>query len=104
MHMPPTQVHRPAHPALAFCRWFVISAVAAALAGNVGTAGAQKGGDPSKGAPRVAIERRGAVASRASIRLFGAISSLRIIGWDRDSLVVTGTMPQEFVFDGGLAS
>src|SRR5215213_2541485 len=95
-------VHAPVHATL--CRRFVIPVVAAALAVHVGTAGAQKGGGPSKGAPRVAIERRAAVASDASIRLFGAITTLRIIGWDRDSLVVTGTMPKGWVFDGGLAS
>ena len=83
--------------------WAVV--VAAALAAAGGDARAQKGGDPAKGAtPRVAIERRGAVASDASIRLFGAFSTLRIIGWDRDSLVVSGTMPKGWVFDGGLAS
>ena len=102
MNMVSIPVHTPTHPA--FCRRFFISAVAVALAGNAGTARAQKGGDSPKGAPRVAIERRAAVASDASIRLFGAISSLRIIGWDRDSLVVTGTMPKGWVFDGGLAS
>jgi hypothetical protein len=71
------------------------------VAGMASVADAQKDG---KGAARVGIERRGAIASDASIRISGAISSLRIIGWDRDSLVITGTMPQGWRFDGGVAS
>jgi len=65
--------------------------------------GAQKGGDPAK-APRVPVERRASIAADASIRFAGAISSLRIIGWDRDSLVISGSMPQGWRFDGGIAS
>jgi len=53
---------------------------------------------------RVTIERRAAIASDASIRFSGAISSLRIIGWDRDSLVITGSVPVGWRFDGGVAS
>jgi hypothetical protein len=70
------------------------------------TAHAQKTTDApkTKAVPRVAIERRGSVAHDASIRINGAISSLRIIGWERDSLVITGTMPAGWRFDGGLAS
>jgi hypothetical protein len=74
------------------------------LASTAATATAQKGGEVSKGAtPRMAVERRAAIASDASIRLSGAISSLKIIGWDRDSLVVTGSVPNGWIFDGGLA-
>src|SRR5215216_4620484 len=65
-------------------------------------AGAQKGVDPAKSA-RVAVERRAAIAADASIRLAGAITSLRVVGWDRDSLVITGTMPKGWRFDGGVA-
>jgi hypothetical protein len=36
---------------------------------------------------------RFAVTSTASIRFFGDVGSLRIIGWDRDSVAVTGTLP-----------
>lgn len=54
--------------------------------------------------PRVSVERRSAAASDASIRFFGAITSLKIIGWDRDSLVITGSMPKGWRFDGNLAS
>jgi hypothetical protein len=68
-------------------------------------ADAQKGGgDPVKGAPRMPVERRAAIASDASIRISGAISSLKVIGWDRDSLVVSGSVPKGWVFDGGIAS
>ena len=54
--------------------------------------------------PRVSVERRGGLARDASVRISGAISSLRIIGWERDSLVVTGTVPEGWRFDGGMAS
>jgi hypothetical protein len=52
----------------------------------------------------MAVERRYAMAPDASIRVAGAISSLRIIGWDRDSLVITGTVPVGWRFDGGIAA
>ena len=80
-----------------------LSAACLAVAATAGLGSpilAQKDG---KGA-RVAIERRAAIASDASIRIAGAISSIRIIGWDRDSLVLTGTMPQGWRFDGGVAA
>ena len=84
----------------------LIAALAvAALTASSATAGAQKGvADPLKGGSRVPVERRAAMAPDASIRLAGAISSLRIIGWDRDSLVVTGTVPAGAIFDGGVGS
>lgn len=82
-------------------RWLAALLVAT----TSGAATAQKAPSPTKpNAPRVAIERRAALARDASIRIAGAVSSLRIIGWDRDSLVITGTMPAGWRFDGGLAS
>ena len=39
------------------------------------------------------VSQRFAVTPTASIRLFGDVGSLRIVGWDRDSVVVTGTLP-----------
>ena len=63
---------------------------------------AQKG--DAKQLPRTAISRRAAVASDASIRFGGAISSLRIIGWEHDSLAITGSVPQGWRFDGGIGS
>jgi hypothetical protein len=67
-------------------------------------ASGQKGGTDAKGTARVGLDRRAAIASDASIRISGAFSSLRIVGWDRDSLVITGTMPQGWRFDGGVAT
>jgi hypothetical protein len=69
-------------------------------------AGAQKGQDIDKlkSSGRVAVDRRYAMAPDASIRIAGAISNLRIVGWDRDSLVITGTVPAGWRFDGGIAS
>ena len=70
------------------------------------TATAQKAPSPDAGkvksSGRMAVERRYAMAADASIRVAGAISSLRIIGWDRDSLVITGTVPTGWRFDGGV--
>ena len=76
-----------------------------ALAPLAGAA-AQKGLDAgkTKAGARSAVERRYAIASDASIRIGGAISTLRIIGWDRDSLVITGSVPAGWRFDGGVAS
>jgi len=39
------------------------------------------------------VAQRYSVTPRASIRIFGDVASLRIIGWDRDSVVITGTLP-----------
>jgi hypothetical protein len=39
------------------------------------------------------IAHRFAVTPTASIRIFGDVGSLRIVGWDRDSVVLTGTLP-----------
>jgi hypothetical protein len=40
------------------------------------------------------IERRIAVDAHASIRIFNLAGSTRVTGWDRDSIVVTGTVPR----------
>jgi putative adhesin len=39
------------------------------------------------------IERRIAIAPDASIRIHNLVGSIRIIGWDRDSIAVTGSVP-----------
>ncbi|MEO6446655.1 MAG: DUF4097 family beta strand repeat-containing protein [Gemmatimonadaceae bacterium] len=39
------------------------------------------------------VDRRYAIASDASIRFMGSVGTLRVIGWNRDSLAVTGTLP-----------
>jgi hypothetical protein len=48
-------------------------------------------------APPVATQQKAnhrfAVTPTASIRLFGDIGSLRIVGWDRDSVALSGTLP-----------
>jgi hypothetical protein len=79
----------------------MLPAVAAVFAAT--PAAAQKSGDPAK-LPGMAVERRASIASDASIRFGGAITSLRIIGWDQDSLVITGSVPKGWRFDGGIAS
>src|SRR5687767_7139252 len=64
-----------------------------------GPLAAQKTADP-----RQRVERRFAVASDASIRLHGAFARLKIIGWDRDSLVITGTMARGWRLEGNAVS
>ena len=84
--------------------WRKPSFVVAIAVLSASAASGQKSPDASKkGAVRVPIERRAGVTADASIRLGGAISSLRIVGWDRDSLVITGTVPMGWLFDGGIA-
>lgn len=39
------------------------------------------------------VVHRFAVTPTASIRIFGDVGRLRIVGWDRDSVVLTGTLP-----------
>ena len=86
--------------------WLRAFRAALLLAVPCAAAGAQKGPDVDKlkSAGRVAVDRRYAMAPDASIRIAGAISNLRIVGWDRDSLVITGTVPAGWRFDGGIAS
>ncbi len=47
---------------------------------------------PSAAAQQKA-NHRFAVTPTASIRLFGDVGTLRIVGWDRDSVVLTGMLP-----------
>ena len=75
------------------------SAVLLALSVVTVPVGAQKPSDPGH-----RVDRRFAVASDASIRLFGGFSRLRIIGWDRDSLVITGTMARGTRLEGNAMS
>jgi hypothetical protein len=39
------------------------------------------------------VDRRIAIAPDASIRVHNTVGSIRIVGWDRDSIAVTGTIP-----------
>ena len=89
--------------------WRLVLAATGVLTAGAPSAGAQKIPDPAKtkatktALPRVPIDRRAALAPDGSVRIAGAISSLRIVGWDRDSLAITGTMPTGWRFDGGVA-
>ena len=47
------------------------------------------------------IDRRIAIASDASIRIWNLAGITRIVGWDRDSIAVTGTVPQGAFYMGG---
>ena len=64
----------------------------------------QKNPNSKSASARQTIDRRAPIAPDASIRIAGAISSLKIIGWDRDSLAITGTAPVGARFDGGVGS
>lgn len=48
------------------------------------------------------VNVRHAVAADASVRMSGDFASLRIIAWDRDSVVITGTVPKGARLDGGV--
>src|SRR5689334_18619297 len=48
-----------------------------------------------------AVNIRHAIAPTASIRISGAFSELRIRGWTRDTVAITGSLPNESRFDGG---
>ena len=89
-------------------RWrrSIVAALLAALPCPTATAQKTPPTDAGKlkSTGRTAVYRRYAMAPDASIRVAGAISSLRIIGWDRDSLVITGTVPVGWRFDGGVAA
>ena len=65
---------------------------------------AQKTAGSKSSSARFTIDRRSAIAPDASIRVAGAITSLKIIGWDHDSLAITGSAPAGARFDGGIGS
>jgi len=56
-------------------------------------------------APRLAAQQkvdiRRATTGDVSVRLGGSIGSLRIVGWDRDSVSITGALPAGVRMDGG---
>lgn len=45
-------------------------------------------------AAQTPVDRRAEVSPRASIRIQNLVGSTRIVAWDRDSLVLTGTVPR----------
>ena len=49
-----------------------------------------------------ALDSRRAVTPTASIRISGTFAELRIRGWNKDSVVVTGTVPNDAQFGGGV--
>src|SRR6185437_10954896 len=48
-----------------------------------------------------AVESRRAVTATASVRISGTFAELRIRGWNKDSVVITGTVPNDAHFAGG---
>ena len=62
-------------------RSFMMVTVLQMLLGGTGVVTAQK------------VERRLAIDPHASIRIFNLTGATRVTGWDRDSIVVTGTIP-----------
>lgn len=56
---------------------------------------------PSLLAAQRAVNIRHAVAPSTSVRIFGAFAELRIRGWSRDSVAISGTVPNDARFDGG---
>src|SRR5205807_8621738 len=59
---------------------------------------------PQGAAAQRHVEERRAVTPDASIRVSGPFSSIRIIGWDKDSLGVIATIPNGARFDGNFLS
>ena len=56
-------------------------------------------------APLVAqtkVDQRRASSSDPSVRIVGAFGSLKIIGWDRDTIAISGTVAKGSRFDGGM--
>jgi len=47
------------------------------------------------------VDIRHAVTATASIRIVGSFAELRIHGWNKDSVAITGTIPNDARFDGG---
>jgi hypothetical protein len=73
-----------------FTRFSLFLAAAATFAG---TAGAQQ-----------KVDLRRAVTRDVYVRLNGAFSSLKVTGWDKDSLVMTGTLPKSSRFEPAMGS
>lgn len=48
------------------------------------------------------VEVRRLAARDVSVRVNGAFGSLRIVGWNRDSVVLTGSLPKGARLDGGV--
>jgi hypothetical protein len=48
---------------------------------------------PAAGYGQFQVDRRIAIAHDASIRVLNLVGSIRVVGWDRDSLAVSGKLP-----------
>jgi len=48
-----------------------------------------------------AVDVRHAASPTVSLRILGSFAELRIRGWDKDSVALTGTVPTDARFDGG---
>jgi len=53
-------------------------------------------------AAQTRVDHRRAVTANASIRVTGSFASIRIVGWDRDTLAITGTVPTGAWIDGNV--
>lgn len=60
------------------------------------------GTTPTLATAQQQIELRRAVTPTMSLRIQGAFASLRVVGWDKDSVVVTGALPKGYRIDGGI--
>jgi DUF4097 and DUF4098 domain-containing protein YvlB len=56
---------------------------------------------PSLARAQIKVDDRQAVTPTASILISGGFGELRIIGWDKDSVIVTGSIPKGARFQGG---
>lgn len=51
--------------------------------------------------PQQKVDMRRSVTSDVSLRIVGGFASLKIIGWSKDSVVITGTLPKGARLEGG---
>lgn len=72
-------------------RWLGYAALL--LCGTLRALGAQR-----------SVDIRRAVTPTASIRIAGAFAELRIHGWAKDSVAITGSIPKDARFDGGFVT
>lgn len=54
--------------------------------------------------PQQKVDVRHAAAPDIGIRVAGAFGKLRVIGWNKDSVTVTGTLPKDFRFEAYFGS
>jgi hypothetical protein len=54
---------------------------------------------PRHAAGQIPVDQRHAATADVSVRISGGFTSLRIIGWDRDTVAVTGSVPKGSRFE-----